>query len=324
LRPGTVVVLDEASMAATRDLAELVRYIEQAGGRLVLCGDDRQLPSVRAGGLFRALAARTDPIQLHDNLRQAEPWEREALDALRDGVVSDAIRLYEANDRLVLGGDRRLLVDRLVADWWAARSRGDAVMIALRRADVRELNARARSLMRSVDALGPDVRIGSTAFATGDRVVLRLNDRGLGVNNGDLGIVQALDSTWGRWVQTRTAEVFLPRWYLEASPRRPSVQHAYAITGHVAQGMTVDRALVLGSPDMYREWGCTVMSRGRVGNRLYVLARTISIDESSRRRPATCPVQNSPFGRACRRDAVSSRRSTWRWPRSSSAGRPRR
>jgi hypothetical protein len=100
LAEGAVVVLDEASMVATRDLGELVDHVVEVNGKLVLCGDARQLPSIRAGGAFEAVAARTAPIELHDNRRQAEAWEREALDALRSGSVADAIRLYEVNDRL--------------------------------------------------------------------------------------------------------------------------------------------------------------------------------------------------------------------------------
>ena len=39
--------------------------------------------------------------------------------------------------------------------------------------------------------------------------------------------------------------------------------HGYAVTGHVAQGVTVDRAYVLASDGLYREWIYTAMSRGR-------------------------------------------------------------
>ena len=59
LARGSVVVLDEASMVASRDLGELVDHVRSAEGKLVLCGDHRQLPSIRAGGAFRAVAART-------------------------------------------------------------------------------------------------------------------------------------------------------------------------------------------------------------------------------------------------------------------------
>ena len=39
----------------------------------------------------------------------------------------------------------------------------------------------------------------------------------------------------------------LPPSYVNAQGRPPTVEHAYAITGHVAQGMTVEHAFVLGS-----------------------------------------------------------------------------
>jgi hypothetical protein len=51
----------------------------------------------------------------------------------------------------------------------------------------------------------------------------------------------------------------------------PVVSHGYAITGHVAQGLTAERAFVLGSDVMYREWVYTAMSRGRTVNRLYMV-----------------------------------------------------
>src|SRR5688500_12721901 len=86
------------------------------------------------------------------------------------------------------------------------------------------------------------------------------------------GLVEAVDGGSGITVRIGERRGQLPLWYLETSPERPTVQHAYAITGHIAQGMTVDRAFVLGSPEIYREWGYTAMSRGRWENRLYVVA----------------------------------------------------
>ena len=53
LAPNEVVVLDESAMVSTKDLARLVRTVQQAGGKLVLLGDHRQLGAVDAGGLFR-------------------------------------------------------------------------------------------------------------------------------------------------------------------------------------------------------------------------------------------------------------------------------
>jgi ATP-dependent exoDNAse (exonuclease V) alpha subunit len=66
----------------------------------------------------------------------------------------------------------------------------------------------------------------------------------------------------------------LGREYLD-SAGRPTVQHGYAMTGHAAQGLTVDRAFVLATEDCSREWLYMAMSRGRLDNRLYGSPTTI-------------------------------------------------
>ena len=53
-----VLVIDEAGMVPTRELAELVEHVERAGAKLVLVGDHRQLPEIGAGGAFRGARTR--------------------------------------------------------------------------------------------------------------------------------------------------------------------------------------------------------------------------------------------------------------------------
>jgi len=50
------------------------------------------------------------------------------------------------------------------------------------------------------------------------------------------------------------------------------LDHAYATTAHRAQGTTVDRAFVLGSDELYREWSYTALSRHRGEARFYITA----------------------------------------------------
>ena len=85
LPQGCVLVVDEAGMVSTRQLAELLEHVERADGKLVLVGDHRQLPEIEAGGAFRALVARGLAVELVHNQRQAEAWERRALDHVADG-----------------------------------------------------------------------------------------------------------------------------------------------------------------------------------------------------------------------------------------------
>ncbi len=81
----SVLVVDEAAMVGTRQLVELSEAVRSVRGKLVLVGDDRQVPEIEAGGAFRGLRARLPVIELRENRRQVEEWERDALALLRDG-----------------------------------------------------------------------------------------------------------------------------------------------------------------------------------------------------------------------------------------------
>jgi ATP-dependent exoDNAse (exonuclease V) alpha subunit len=91
-----VLVVDEAGMVGTRDLAELAQHAEAAKAKLVLVGDDRQLPEIDAGGAFGGLADRLGALELLDVRRQAEPWDREALLELRGWGVRLILRARAA------------------------------------------------------------------------------------------------------------------------------------------------------------------------------------------------------------------------------------
>jgi hypothetical protein len=125
--------------------------------------------------------------------------------------------------------------------------------------------------------LGPQaLTVDGQEYAVGDRIVtLRNQRRRLGVANGTRGTVTAVDEAVGA-LEVRTDHgrtVRLPSWYLTSSRRWPRrrVDYGYAVTGHKCEGMTTDRTFVLGSEDIYKEWGYTALSRGRLENRLYLV-----------------------------------------------------
>jgi ATP-dependent exoDNAse (exonuclease V) alpha subunit len=110
----------------------------------------------------------------------------------------------------------------------------------------------------------------------GDHVVCLANDRRLGVPNGTRGVIMHVNPQTGElWMRTQSGdELHLPATYLHERADRtgPTLDYGYAITGHKAQGMTTGRAFVLGTENLYREWGYVALSRGRLDNRLYVVA----------------------------------------------------
>jgi Ti-type conjugative transfer relaxase TraA len=265
LTPNTVLVVDEAGTVGTRDLAEVARHADEMGAKLVLAGDDRQLPEIEAGGAFRALAKELDAIELYDVRRQREPWDRSALAELRDGDVDNWLDAYREHGRIRGGRDAENTRAQLAEDWWKALHddpAADVVMVAHRRADVDDLNRRARDRLRDGGALGPDdLDAGGRRFATGDRVVACRNDRRAGIANGTRGKVVAVDlERCSLTVELGDgAHVDLDRSYLGDG----HLDYGYALTAHRAQGTTVDQAYVLGSDELYREWGYTALSRHR-------------------------------------------------------------
>lgn len=296
----SVLVVDEAGMVGTRQLHRLITAAQDARAKVVLVGDHHQLPEIDAGGAFRALVQRGQAIELSVNRRQRHPWEREALDLLREGRPGEALARYDEHDRIVVGDDAPAVRSQLVADWWQARHAGEeAVMIALRRDDVSDLNAGARSHMTAAGRLGPDaLTVDGRAIAVGDEIVCLKNDRRLGVLNGTRGSVTSVDPDQRQLtLQTRDGERLLPADYLDGQTVRggPALDHGYAITGHKAQGMTTGHTFVLGSDSLYREWGYVAMSRGRDANRLYLVAA------DPRERDEYVPTQPRPS----ERDAVT-------------------
>jgi hypothetical protein len=149
-------------------------------------------------------------------------------------------------------------------------------MIAQRRADVADLNERARAHLREAGELGEvELELPGGAFAVGDAVVIKRNDLRLGVANGQRGHVTAIDPA-ARAVTLKLgdAHVRLDRAFLDDVTRcgDPTLLHGYAITGHVAQGATVDRSFVLAGQGISSEWAYVALSRGRLANRLYLSA----------------------------------------------------
>ena len=287
-----VVVVDEAGMVGTRKLDRLLNLAERCDTAVVLVGDPRQLPEVDAGGAFAALAERLPTIELTANRRQTEHWERAALAELRVGSVGTAVTAYRDHQRITVADSAHTARDRLVADWWAARQDGaDAAMYALRRSDVDDLNRRARLLMAEAGRLsGEPLTAAGRRYSVGDIVLAGRNDRRLGILNGTIGQVVAVDHrrhslTIG--VGGSAADIVLPADYLDGG----HLDYGYATTIHKARGASVDEAFVLGSDALYREAGYVALSRARTRTNLYTVGTEPDLDDHRRRHdPAPDPI----------------------------------
>jgi hypothetical protein len=275
LKGGQLVILDEASLAGTFSLDELVGAASTAGAKVLLVGDVAQLSSVEAGGAFSLLVNDRAGLvaELTEVRRFVSPWEKEASVGLRLGRKT-AVDDYEAHGRIV-AGDRASLLHRLYAAWKADVDDGkSSLMVAGDTATVCELNERARSARVKEGTVAEDgLRIahGQTA-GVGDEVVTRLNNRMLAVGkgwvkNGDRFVVVATnpDGTMTLRRSSGAAQVVLPGDYVA-----DHVELSYATTAYRAQGKTVDTAYAMVSPSTTREVLYVSATRGRLSNFLFV------------------------------------------------------
>jgi len=105
----------------------------------------------------------------------------------------------------------------------------------------------------------------------GDVIRCRINDPRAGLRNGLRGRVSAIDQTAGTLSLDIAAgtRVRVPADYRRAG----GIEHAWALTGHASQGLTVERAFVLGPPPgRHAEWGYVALSRARSATHLYIAA----------------------------------------------------
>jgi conjugative relaxase-like TrwC/TraI family protein len=286
----TVLVVDEAGMAGTRTLAPILDAADRAGTKVVLVGDPHQLPEIDAGGVLAGLVDRLDSIELVENRRQRDQWERDALIELRAGDVDTAFDAYRRHGRIVHAPTAAQVRQAMVADWWAHRVAGESVaMMAVRRSDVDDLNGRARAYLKQRgDLFGPELVVNQRPFQAGDDIICLRNNRRLGVSNGTRATITEVDADLETIdVQIGQRTVRLPADYLAAG----HIAHGYAMTIHKAQGATFDYGLLLGTDELHRTRGYVGMSRGRISNRLYLVGAE-PVDDATGHGPP--PLQADP------------------------------
>ncbi len=244
-------------MVGSRQLERVLSEAKRQGTKVVLVGDAEQLQPIEAGAAFRAIAERVGYQALTAIRRQRESWQRDASRHFARGEPARALDRYRAHGAIEFAATRSDAKQRLIQDWTrhlAAEPDGSRLILAHTRADVRDLNYRARQILQERGGLGNDVAVavsrevmqsdGTVAIerserilARGDRVMVLKNNRELAVKNGSLAtvievttsaIAVRLDGKENREVEFRLADY-------------SALDYGYAATIHKAQGATVER-----------------------------------------------------------------------------------
>ncbi|PBN41376.1 Ti-type conjugative transfer relaxase TraA [Sphingobium sp. D43FB] len=302
--PGDVLVMDEAGMVGTRQMARVLAVAEQNQAQVVLVGDAEQLQAIEAGAVFRSLVERHGAVEISAVRRQEQAWQRQATRWLATGRTGEAISAYADNAMVHDTGTREEARAALIAGWQQdhrAVPEKSRIILTHTNAEVRLLNEAARSAVREAGGLRADAVVRATRgernFAPGDRIMFLRNERSLEVKNGTLGQVREL------FPQRMTVRLDNGRTVAFDLKHYADIDHGYAATIHKAQGMTVDRAHVLATPGLDRHAAYVALSRHRESVQLHygrddfadqgklirILSRERAKDMASDHLPATEP-----------------------------------
>lgn len=278
IRPGQLLIVDEASMSSTSDLHQLYQQVEAAGGKMLLVGDPKQLDAVDAGGFLGWMENNELSANLTSVWRFKADWEKTASLQLRQGDIK-VIDTYREQGRIIDTDD---ILEAAYAGWSQdTRAGKSSVLIAGTNADVLELNQRAQAERIELEAVDTSekfaIRAGLTAYK-GDTILARQNNRQLIDSEGDFiknGTRMIVEDVLADRVNARRedtgATVQLPLSYA-----RQSVELGYACTIHRAQGLTVETCHV-GVDETYgREQLYVAMTRGKESNKVYVHAEGVA------------------------------------------------
>ncbi len=277
LRPGDVIVVDEAGRAGTQRLARIVSEAESAGALVRLFSAPAQLGAVESGSALRLVAREGCAVELESPPRFRGPDEAEAALALRGGPPADAWHWYLDQGRVV-GGDLEEMLASIFSSWRSDTEAGRlAVMVADDMDSVRSLNARAQAFHITSNHLdltrSSPLRDGLRA-AVGDLVITRKTERRLPVNagcdfvkNGDQWRVEHLDPKGNATVRHtgHGGRVVLSAAYL-----RRHGELGYATTVRHVQGLTADTSHGLITARTSRESAYVMATRGRHSNHLHI------------------------------------------------------
>ncbi|AND89549.1 MULTISPECIES: AAA family ATPase [Bradyrhizobium] len=266
LTPDTLVILDEASMVDLPSLYGLLRRMPQ-GARLLLVGDERQLPPVGFGLLFHRFVE--DPA-VTSTLTTVH---RQAVTTSIPGIAAQ-IRRREmprlsayvgphAGVMLACASGRDEIAEKVVSIWDELRD-GRDVMIVTPINDgpcgVAGLNRRLHDeYLRRKDLQELRGPLGDL-FSPGEPIVHRRNCYKRGLFNGSMGTVQRIDRT-----EQQITAIFDGDEHVFPAEDLVDLSLGYALTCHRAQGSEADHVIVALPPSRLLDpsWLYTAVTRAR-------------------------------------------------------------
>ncbi|MBN8884476.1 MAG: relaxase domain-containing protein [Rudaea sp.] len=296
LHPRSVVVLDEAGMAGSHTVDQLQQHCDTAGAKLVLQGDALQLQPIESGAPFRLAVEAVGEARLTGIRRQKRQVDRDTASTFYEegqeirsraqnrALGEKILERLEANGQLAPYRTQSDAVDNLVSEHMAStKPDREKLVLGCTNEDVALLNRKIRDSMRTAGRLkSEDVLIKGTEagkdidlpVAVGDRIRFGKGERDIGVDNGDVGVVERVTQSKGRTkiaVRLESDISMKDNNLVEfEADRYTDVSYGFASTNHKAQGLGMLEVRQLANLGMFDRQSVLVsFTRMKENYRLY-------------------------------------------------------
>ena len=260
-----VLLVDECSMINSSLFLQVVKSVAK-GAKLVMCGDNRQLPPIGAGNIFSDLLnGSRDEIALSSLTKVLRQAEKSGIlkdaNMIRDGKYPIAqpelkITTGELNDMTYMFRDDREQLHRMAINTFMKAKEIDGldeVVIVTPRRDncmnsATEFNLHITQLL--FDEWEKHVSIGKRHYFVGSKVMQIINDAERGVFNGEIGYITAIteDGVGKDKMTTVTVEFKMNDETKTIDYDKSEMDHldlAYAMTCHKLQGSGIKSVIIV-------------------------------------------------------------------------------
>ena len=254
LTDKTVVIVSEATRNEIRLLVQLMRETEKAGSKVILIGNEQQIPRVFRGIFFKSLQREVGFISLEERLTPTPSWHSElSREILAQELKTELQKSLDAGMIFVAQNHEESIQKTL--EYWSMRFNPDSpersCITAYRQLDVLELNGRVRrDFQRKGRLYGPIREVSITdqegkleenrEFQVGDRILFQKGIQELGIMEGEAGTLKMIHLSQDRRecsfvvMLDKGKEIrFDPRDY-------PQIDYAYALPIRGSQNRSVE------------------------------------------------------------------------------------
>lgn len=237
-----MIIIDETSMVDILLMNHLLNAVEN-GSHLLFVGDKEQLPSVGPGNVLRDLIeSGTIPVVVLDTIFRQSQDSYIIVNAHRinEGEMpqfpKDAVDFFlfpEVDAARAADWVVELVKERIPQKFGFNPQQDIQVLTPMHRGavGVSELNQRLQDVLNPAREGKAEVRHSSRVFRRGDRVMQTRNDYDRQIFNGDLGVIESIDSE-DHVLMVNFDERLVPCEALQLE----ELVHAYAISIHKSQG----------------------------------------------------------------------------------------